>query len=143
MSPFLSEITIRSPTIRNVSVQIIDMPCNAESLYMEMLEEEENMEMRYNLTISVANWDLLANYLVVPDTFTILQQSSQIEKILITNNTGRAILHSILYFTYYSSFNILFLLILYNNNIESSVVGYCMRSICKRGTGCSLPIASA
>jgi hypothetical protein len=85
----------RSPTVRDVSVQRTDKPCIAEFRYMKMLEEEENMEMRYNLTISVANWALLAGYLVVPGTFTTLQGSSQMEKVLNTNGTGRAILHTI------------------------------------------------
>lgn len=62
---------------------------------MKMLEEEENMEVRYNLTMSVANWALLAGYLVVPGTFTTLQHSSQMEKVLNANDTGRAILHTI------------------------------------------------
>lgn len=85
----------RSPNARDASVQTTNMHYPAESRYMEMLEEEENMEMRFNLTISVANWALLAGYLVVPGTFTTLQKSSQMEEVLNTNGTGRAILHSI------------------------------------------------
>ncbi|OGE46434.1 hypothetical protein PENARI_c265G03376, partial [Penicillium arizonense] len=47
------------------------------------------------ITVGVANWALLAGYLVVPGTFTSLQTSSQVEKTLQTNKAGRTALHMI------------------------------------------------
>ncbi|CAP91075.1 Pc13g00060 [Penicillium rubens Wisconsin 54-1255] len=50
------------------------------------------MDWRYNVTVSIADWALLAGYLVIPGTFTSLKESSQVEEILKTNNAGRAVL---------------------------------------------------
>ncbi|KAJ5483828.1 hypothetical protein N7539_006028 [Penicillium diatomitis] len=44
--------------------------------------------------MSVTNWALLG-YLVIPGTFTTLQHSSQMEKELNANDTGREILRTI------------------------------------------------
>ncbi|OQE56376.1 hypothetical protein PENNAL_c0417G07520, partial [Penicillium nalgiovense] len=60
-----------------------------------MLKEEAQMDWRYNVTVSIANWALLAGYLVIPGTFTSLKESSQVEEILTKNNAGRAVLHTI------------------------------------------------
>lgn len=53
------------------------------------------MNWKYNLLASAANWILLAGYLVVPATFTSLNDSKAVEKTLQDNDTGRAVLHSI------------------------------------------------
>ena len=66
-----------------------------ETTYVRMLREEAEMELRYNLTVSVANWALLAGYLVIPGTFTSLQKSSQVQETLGKNSAGRAVMHTI------------------------------------------------
>lgn len=53
------------------------------------------MDVEYNITASAANWILLAGYLVVPGTFTSLQNSTQVQSALETNSAGRAVLHTI------------------------------------------------
>jgi hypothetical protein len=60
-----------------------------------MLKEEAQMDFKYNITASAANWVLLAGYLVIPGTFTSLQNSSQVESALETNSAGRAVLKTI------------------------------------------------
>ena len=66
-----------------------------QTTYVRMLREEAQMDMVFNITVSAANWSLLAGYLVVPGTFTSLQDSNQVEKGLQTNQTGRTVLHTI------------------------------------------------
>jgi hypothetical protein len=60
-----------------------------------MLREEEEMDLVFNITVSAANWALLAGYLVVPGTFTSLQSSGQVEHALQANKAGRTMLHTI------------------------------------------------
>ncbi|OQD78090.1 hypothetical protein PENANT_c090G11601 [Penicillium antarcticum] len=60
-----------------------------------MLKEEAQMDWRYNVSVSIANWALLAGYLVIPGTFTSLKESNQVEEILKKNTAGRAVLHTI------------------------------------------------
>lgn len=60
-----------------------------------MLKEEAQMDWKYNLCAGVANWVLLAGYLVVPGTFTSLKESSEVEQQLQKNNAGRALLKTI------------------------------------------------
>ncbi|KAJ5654799.1 hypothetical protein N7490_001802 [Penicillium lividum] len=60
-----------------------------------MLREEEEMDFVFNITVSAANWALLAGYLVVPGTFTSLQSSDQVERALQANKAGRTVLHTI------------------------------------------------
>jgi hypothetical protein len=60
-----------------------------------MLKEEAQMDWKYNVSVSIANWALLAGYLVIPGTFTSLKESNQIEEILKKNTAGRAVLHTI------------------------------------------------
>lgn len=69
-------------------------PAN-ETTYAKMLREEAQMDMCFSITVSAANWALLAGYLVIPGTFTSLQSSSQVEKTLQTNKAGRTALHMI------------------------------------------------
>jgi hypothetical protein len=49
----------------------------------------------FNITVGVANWALLAGYLVIPGTFTSLQTSNQVERVLQANKAGRTVLHTI------------------------------------------------
>ncbi|KAF3004649.1 hypothetical protein E8E15_000588 [Penicillium rubens] len=67
----------------------------SETDYVRMLKEEAQMDFKYNITASAANWILLAGYLVIPGTFTSLQNSSQVESVLETNSAGRAVLKTI------------------------------------------------
>lgn len=66
-----------------------------ETSYVKMLKEEAQMDVEYNITASAANWILLAGYLVVPGTFTSLQNSTQVKSALETNSAGRAVLRTI------------------------------------------------
>ena len=66
-----------------------------DSRYVKMLREEDQMDLKYNLTASTANWALLAGYLVVPGTFTSLQHSNKVQNALEVNKTGRVILQTI------------------------------------------------
>lgn len=66
-----------------------------DSRYVRMLKEEAQMDLKYNITASTANWALLAGYLVVPGTFTSLQHSNKVQEALQANKTGRAILQKI------------------------------------------------
>lgn len=63
--------------------------------YVKMLKDEAEMETRYNIRVSAANWALLAGYLVVPGTFTSLQKSSQVEEALSNNKAGQIVIHTI------------------------------------------------
>ncbi|KAJ5752680.1 hypothetical protein N7520_009597 [Penicillium odoratum] len=69
--------------------------CINETPYAKMLREEEEMDFIFNVTVSAANWALLAGYLVVPGTFTSLQSSDQVEHVLQANKAGRTVLHTI------------------------------------------------
>jgi uncharacterized membrane protein SirB2 len=60
-----------------------------------MLREEAQMNVSFNITVGVANWALLAGYLVIPGTFTSLQTLNQVEGVLQANKTGRTVLHTI------------------------------------------------
>ncbi|CAG8409647.1 unnamed protein product [Penicillium salamii] len=71
----------------------IDRPI--ETTYVRMLREEAGMDISFNITVGVANWALLAGYLVIPGTFTSLQTSNQVEKTLQVNKAGRTVLHTI------------------------------------------------
>jgi hypothetical protein len=66
-----------------------------ETTYVRMLREEAEMDISFNITVSVANWALLAGYLVIPGTFTSLQTSNQVERVLQANEAGRTVLHTI------------------------------------------------
>lgn len=66
-----------------------------DSDYVKMLKGEAEMDIKYNLAASSANWSLLAGYLVVPGTFTSLQHSNEVENALQVNKTGKAILQAI------------------------------------------------
>lgn len=66
-----------------------------ETTYARMLREEEEMDLVFNITVSAANWALLAGYLVVPGTFTSLQSSGQVEHALQANKAGRTMLLTI------------------------------------------------
>lgn len=65
------------------------------SRYVQMLLDVDHMPWIYNVIASVAQWILLAGYLVVPGTFTSLQRSNKIEQALGDNGTGTAILGTI------------------------------------------------
>ncbi|KAJ5033176.1 hypothetical protein NUH16_003092 [Penicillium rubens] len=71
----------------------IDHPI--ETTYVRMLREEAEMDISFNITVGVANWALLAGYLVIPGTFTSLQTLNQVERILQANEAGRTVLHTI------------------------------------------------
>lgn len=43
-----------------------------ETIYARMLREEVDIDIRFSITVSAANWALLAGYLVIPGTFTLL-----------------------------------------------------------------------
>lgn len=66
-----------------------------EDQYLKMLQEDDQMDVRLNITASVANWALLAGYLVIPGTFASLQSSNQVGHVLNANKTGRVVLHAI------------------------------------------------
>ena len=66
-----------------------------ETTYVRMLKEEAEMDISSNITVGVANWALLAGYLVIPGTFTSLQTSNKVEKLLQVNKAGRTVLHII------------------------------------------------
>ncbi|KAJ6171505.1 hypothetical protein N7470_000572 [Penicillium chermesinum] len=68
---------------------------NHETEYTRILKEEAQMNWRYNVSASAANWILLAGYLVVPATFTSLNDSTAVEKTLQANDAGRAVLRTI------------------------------------------------
>lgn len=68
---------------------------DSESCYTRMLKEEAQMDWRYNLYSSAANWVLLAGYLIIPGTFTSLKESHEVENALQTNSAGRAVLKKI------------------------------------------------
>ncbi|GFF63715.1 hypothetical protein IFM51744_11168 [Aspergillus udagawae] len=65
------------------------------SRYIQMLLDVDHMPWIYNVVASVANWILLAGYLVVPGTFTSLQKSHKIEQTLGDDDAGKAILGTI------------------------------------------------
>lgn len=71
----------------------IDRPI--ETTYVRMLREEAEMDISFNITVGVANWALLAGYLVIPGTFTSLQTLNQVERVLQANEAGRTVLHTI------------------------------------------------
>ncbi|KAI3092908.1 hypothetical protein CBS147333_10173 [Penicillium roqueforti] len=71
----------------------IDHPI--ETTYVRMLREEAEMDISFNITVGVANWALLAGYLVIPGTFTSLQTLNQVERVLQANEAGRTVLHTI------------------------------------------------
>ncbi|KAL4947081.1 hypothetical protein BDW69DRAFT_199917 [Aspergillus filifer] len=60
-----------------------------------MLLELQNIHWVYNFAASLANWVLLAGYLVIPGTFTSLQKSDSITDKLSQNNAEKAILETI------------------------------------------------
>ncbi|KAL3484451.1 hypothetical protein BJX62DRAFT_248413 [Aspergillus germanicus] len=66
-----------------------------ETEYVRMLLELQNVHWMYNSTASLANWMLLAGYLVIPGTFTSLQKSDSIEDKLSQNHAEKAILETI------------------------------------------------
>ena len=81
---------------------ITAVPCDSrefvqveEDRYLKMLQEDDQMDVRLNITASVANWALLAGYLVIPGTFASLQSSNQVGHILGANKTGRVVLYAI------------------------------------------------
>ncbi|CAG8238079.1 unnamed protein product [Penicillium salamii] len=71
----------------------IDHPI--ETTYVRMLREEAEMDISFNITVGVANWALLAGYLVIPGTFTSLQTLNQVERALQANEAGRTVLNTI------------------------------------------------
>jgi hypothetical protein len=60
-----------------------------------MLLELQNIHWMYNSTASLANWMLLAGYLVIPGTFTSLQKSDSIVDKLSQDHAEKAILETI------------------------------------------------
>jgi hypothetical protein len=66
-----------------------------ETEYVRMLLELQNIHWMYNFTASLANWMLLAGYLVIPGTFTSLQKSDSITDKLTQNDAENAILKTI------------------------------------------------
>lgn len=68
---------------------------NQGTLYTQMLKEEAEMDWRYNLGAGIGNWVLLAGYLVVPGTFTSLNNSGEVGQKLQENNAGRVLLKTI------------------------------------------------
>lgn len=80
---------------KNIQRAINSASQSPDTPYTMMLKEEAQMDWRYNLVVSIANWALLAGYLVVPGTFTSLKESNQVEEILKKNTAGRAVLHTI------------------------------------------------
>lgn len=66
-----------------------------EMTYIRMLTEEDQMSMKYNFIVGAANWSLLAGYLVIPGTFTSLQNSIRVEEALRENETGRSVLRTL------------------------------------------------
>ncbi|KAF3002270.1 hypothetical protein E8E15_000750 [Penicillium rubens] len=71
----------------------IDHPI--ETSYVRIFREEAEMDITFNVTVGVANWALLAGYLVIPGTFTSLQTSDKVERVLQANKAGRTVLHTI------------------------------------------------
>ncbi|KAL4863561.1 hypothetical protein BDV12DRAFT_189606 [Aspergillus spectabilis] len=63
--------------------------------YMHMLLDLDYIPWYYNMISSIANWVLLAGYLVIPGTFTSLQKSDMLNDDLSTSETGQAIVASI------------------------------------------------
>lgn len=49
--------------------------CINETPYARMHREDEDVDFIFKITLSAANWALLAGYLVVPGTFAFLQSS--------------------------------------------------------------------
>ena len=81
--------------IPSVSSTPLPVGSSKETTYARMLREEEEMDLIFNITVSAANWALLAGYLVVPGTFTSLQSSGQVEHALQANKAGRTVLRTI------------------------------------------------
>jgi hypothetical protein len=46
------------------------------------------MDWRFNLCANIANWVLLAGYVIIPGTFTSLKKSSEVQDVLQTNGAG-------------------------------------------------------
>lgn len=63
--------------------------------YVRMLREEAQMDFKYNIIVSAANWILLAGYLVIPGTFTSLQKSNLVGETLREKSAGRVVLRTI------------------------------------------------
>lgn len=85
-------------TKENVTLAPENTDClsnNEEDQYLRMLMEEDQMDATFNITASVANWALLAGYLVIPGTFASIQTSKEIEHVLKSNKTGRVLFHAI------------------------------------------------
>ncbi|KAL4982527.1 hypothetical protein BDW68DRAFT_170658 [Aspergillus falconensis] len=55
---------------------------------MHMLLDLDYIPWYYNVISSIANWVLLAGYLVIPGTFTSLQKSDMLNDDLSTSETG-------------------------------------------------------
>ncbi|KAL3459607.1 hypothetical protein BJX64DRAFT_279113 [Aspergillus heterothallicus] len=66
-----------------------------ETEYVRMLLELQNIHWMYNSAASLATWTLLAGYLVIPGTFTSLQQSDTVENRLFQNQGENVILKTI------------------------------------------------
>ncbi|KAJ5640333.1 uncharacterized protein N7484_008195 [Penicillium longicatenatum] len=65
------------------------------TLYTKLLRQEAQMKWTYNIYASAANWALLAGYLVVPGTFTSLEDSDELKQSLKGNYAGRMLLSTI------------------------------------------------
>ncbi|KAL4889247.1 hypothetical protein BDV59DRAFT_210439 [Aspergillus ambiguus] len=70
-----------------------DLTVNTE--YISMLLELDTIHWIYNVLASTANWALLAGYLVIPGTFTSLQNSSAFEDKILSIFQKKAILSSV------------------------------------------------
>lgn len=81
--------------IPSVTSTPLPIGCTNETTYARMLREEEEMDVIFNIAVSAANWALLAGYLVVPGTFTSLQNSDGVERALQANKASRTVLHTI------------------------------------------------
>ncbi|KAA8642350.1 hypothetical protein EYZ11_012327 [Aspergillus tanneri] len=63
--------------------------------YMQMLLELQDIHWVYNLLSSFAGWILLAGFIVIPGTFTTLQESSSLGENLTKNDAEKAVLDTI------------------------------------------------
>ncbi|KAJ5239563.1 hypothetical protein N7468_004182 [Penicillium chermesinum] len=63
--------------------------------YIQKVVEADQVLWEYNILASIAHWVLLAGYLILPGTFTSLQNSDGISHKLGQSQTGKAILNQI------------------------------------------------
>ncbi|KAL4927718.1 uncharacterized protein BDV17DRAFT_299032 [Aspergillus undulatus] len=66
-----------------------------ETEYVRMLLELQDIHWGYNALAGFAGWTLLAGYLVIPGTFTSLQNSDSLQDKAAQDNVGSAVLKTI------------------------------------------------